>query len=344
MLDSPVQTSGHTSHQLAPIRPSMACLLPDSNRFDSQWHADISKTASVQSSAALQELRALTGTYSEAAAASATASNSANDAQEEAAPEADAAAMAAWLIQKPSLLEGILGHLESFAATAAEASSTSCDVSTSLHAADLARQSYCLAAPDTESPHGKANTTQTNQFLRPAEADEQPLLLGVPADRDDDQLHQQIHTISLPSQSTVHPRLSHGQQAQTAVQDSSAVQAYARPQLSKHAGGEVTLSLMDSGPVEQKAEVDAGQLPCSAGQQQQGTDAQTADAQAAASGCRQGQPEGNLSGASCPEPLMSRLLLEHCAAGRSGSLALYYSKSIAKLASGSCSQQQTRDG
>ena len=41
----------------------------------------------------------------------------AHDNQEAAAGEADAATMAAWLIQKPSLLQGVLGHLESLAAS-----------------------------------------------------------------------------------------------------------------------------------------------------------------------------------------------------------------------------------
>lgn len=50
---------------------------------------------------------------SEAAAAE---SDLAHDNQEAAAGEADAATMAAWLIQKPSLLQGVLGHLESLAA------------------------------------------------------------------------------------------------------------------------------------------------------------------------------------------------------------------------------------
>lgn len=52
----------------------------------------------------------------EAAAAEAAL---AHDNREAAAGEADAATMAAWLIQKPSLLQGVLGHLESLAASAA---------------------------------------------------------------------------------------------------------------------------------------------------------------------------------------------------------------------------------
>ena len=42
----------------------------------------------------------------------------AHDNQEAAAGEADAVTMAAWLIQKPHLLQGVLGHLESLAASA----------------------------------------------------------------------------------------------------------------------------------------------------------------------------------------------------------------------------------
>ena len=42
----------------------------------------------------------------------------AHDNQKAAAGEAEAATMAAWLIQKPSLLQGVLGHLESLAASA----------------------------------------------------------------------------------------------------------------------------------------------------------------------------------------------------------------------------------
>ena len=46
-----------------------------------------------------------------------------HDNQEAAAGEADAATMAAWLIQKPSLLQGLLGCLESLAARAVGTSS-----------------------------------------------------------------------------------------------------------------------------------------------------------------------------------------------------------------------------
>lgn len=302
-------------------QPNLAFLLPNSSKTDGQWHADAieaetPKVKLVQSVATPHKVKALTGNDSEAAAAAAKTFKSANEGQTEAAPEADAAVMAAWLMQKPSLLEGILGHLESFAATAAEVTSTSCDADTSLVAVDLATQSDCRASPNSHSPHGQVSTSPVNQ-CSPVEAAEQPLPFGsgLLAEHDDC-VHQKADSTSRPSHSTAHPQLNHDHRPQATAQDHYAVQADARHQQSDNADGQGTHSLPGSGPLEYQLVADASQLQCSDKQQHQ-----AADAQAAASGHEQSVREDSPSGVSHPEPLMSRLLLEHCIAGRSGKLA-----------------------
>lgn len=285
-------------------------------------------------------------------AAAAVETDAAHDRQEAPAPEADnapahdnqeiarvtddAAAMAAWLMQKPSLLQGVLGHLESLAAGAVGA-----DSSIQTHASD--RSAELGASSNARHPPAGLVAESSNAQETPARlvgassnARDKPSLAGAcdaqhqfslpgashtgmqasgqllscssaSASRQD--CHQQAAAQSLPSQTDACPVTAIDHKPQHKLVSQHKASADAAVQQSGNGSQQVSHS---------KAGV------CSAGQQE------AACARLQQDGAWHCHSAFDLQGtlvegwpasgkdASCPDPVpvKCRALLEHCAAGR----------------------------
>ena len=231
--------------------------------------------------------------------AAATAADAAHSSQEAAAAEADAAAMAAWLIQKPSLLQGVLGHLESLAASAnGEISSptlASHPPAGLIASSSAANKPYVANACDAR-----------HQFILPATA--QALLCSSDSATKQKcgQLHEQV-ALPPPFQADVYPATACGHQPQSADSDQHQASADAEVQQSD-SGSHQPNRIAGLGGSDQEGTLCANQQQCGALHLPAGFDGQ-GDA---------GECQGSCQVASCLNPVRptGSALLEHCAAGR----------------------------
>lgn len=259
----------------------------------------------------------------------------AHDHQETAVVTDDAAAMAAWLIHKPSLLQGVLAHLESLAAGAVGGDSgtqtRTSDPSAGLGASSNARHPPAgLVAASSNARYTPARLVgaSSNARDKPSLADAcnaqhqfslpgasrtgtqaagQPLSCSS-ASASRQAFHQQAVAKPLPSHTDAWPATGVDQKPQAEVVSQHKPSADAAVQQSGNGSQQVSHSKAAVRNADQQEAV------CGRLEQDGAWHCQSAfDLQGDAGGWW-----ASAQGASCPDPvpLTCRALLEHCAAGR----------------------------
>lgn len=224
-----------------------------------------------------------------------------DDKQEAAAVEADGAAVAAWLIQQPSLLQDVLGHLESLAMSAVDGSS--------------------IQTPASDPPAllGASSTARDEPSAACACATQLHFLLP-----DVSVIGMQAAGQPVPSSSASASRQECGQQAAATPLPSHADEHFVTPvvcvpqseALSPHKTS-ADVAVQQSGTA--SLQVSHSNTGVCGGERQEAACARQQQ-HAACSDFHSdpGECQGSCHGASWPAPVppTSRALLEHCTAGR----------------------------